>query len=203
MRTMNIPLLLLSVIVMMGCHYDKGVKDKHKKENMIISKVHHKTGHGDVDTLWISQNDSTAFRKEELLIHRPDRYPEFSVRYVLLNPKDGAYYFIYNDKKQLVEEGKYSAQYTYEGITYDQGNFYNLKRFSYKKNGHLQTIHYQEDGRNLKTEFFAGDGQLTQIKYFNKKSSDIDKVEIYRNGKLKETRIYKGFNTYDVVKAGE
>lgn len=195
--------LWLPVSIMMACNCTKGKNDGDRKENGIISKIHHKVGPNDTDTLWVSQNDSTVFRKEEVMVKHPDSYPKLSVRYILINPKDGAYYFIYNDNQQLIEEGKYTAQYTYEGITYHDGNFYNLKSYSYKKNGNLRTKHYQEDGRNLKTEFFNNDRQLTEIKYFDKKSSGIEKVEIYKKGKLKETRIYKSFDNYDTVKAGE
>lgn len=195
-------LLWLPAGIIMACNCTKGKNDGREK-NVIISKVHHKSGPDDTDTLWVSQNDSTVFRKEEVMVKHPDSYPKFMEKYTLINPKDGAYYFVYNGSQQLIEEGKYTAQYTYEGITYKEGNFYNQKTYSYKKNGKLETKHVQEDGRNLKTEFFNNDGQLTEIKYFNKKSSDIEKVEIYNKGKLKETRIYKGFNNYDTVKAGE
>ncbi|AZA90579.1 Uncharacterised protein [Chryseobacterium nakagawai] len=195
--------LWIAVYIMTACNCAKGKNDASKKDDGIISKIYHKSGSNDTDTLWVSQNDSTVFRQEEVMIKHPDSYPKLTVRYNLINPKNNAYYFIYNDKQQLIEEGKYTAQYMYEGITYNDGNFYNLKSYSYKKNGKLRTKHYQEDGRNFKTEFFNNDGQLTEIKYFNKKSSDIEKVEIYKKGELKETRIYKGFNNYDTVKAGE
>ncbi|MGE8554218.1 MAG: hypothetical protein ACN6OB_09865 [Chryseobacterium jejuense] len=157
----------------------------------------------DIDTLKVYQNDTAVFRKEEMIVKHPEAKPKLTVRYELINPKDGAYYFIYNEKKQLVKEGEYTAQYKYEGITYDQGDFYNSKTYFYKENGNLETIHYQEDGRNLKTEFFDRDKQLTKIRYFHKKTSDTDKIEVYKKEKLKETRIYKGFNTYYTVKAGE
>jgi len=45
--------------------------------------------------------------------------------YKLRNPKEGAYYFIYNDVQQLIQEGKYTARYVYEGRTIVEGNFYN------------------------------------------------------------------------------
>lgn len=189
------------VSIMMACNDATLKKNDNRKENDIISKIHHKSGANDTDTLWVSQKDSTVFRKEELMVKHPDSYPRLVERYTLITPKDGAYYFIYNDKQQLIQEGKYTAHYIYEGITYNEGNFYNHKTYSYKKNGRLRTKHYQEDGRNTKTEFFNNDGQLTEIRYFNKKSSDIEKVELYKKGKLKETRIYKGFNNYDTVKA--
>ncbi|AZA77582.1 hypothetical protein EG347_08675 [Chryseobacterium sp. G0186] len=198
----TISLLLFFTTVIIGCKCTQP-NDRSEKENTVISKEYHKSGQSDTDTLWVSQNDSTVFKKEEVLIQRPDSNPELSVRYELIKPKDNAYYFIYDDKKQLIKEGKYTSQYTYEGIIYKQGDFYNSKNYTYKKNGNLETIHYQEDGRNLKTEYFDSEKRLTKIRYLNKKSSDTEKIEIYKNGKLKETRIYKGFNSYDTVKADD
>ncbi|WP_347217795.1 hypothetical protein [Chryseobacterium sp.] len=193
---MKIKLFLLFFAIIMGGHV---IKAKKISLNTGIVKAYSYN----TDTLKVDQNDPAVFKKEELVMKYPESRPKLTTHYELLNPKDGAYYCIYNDKKQLVKEGKYSAQYTYEGITYDQGGFYNSKTYLYKKNGNLETIHYQEDGRNLKTEFFNSEKQLTKIKYFNKKSSDTDKIEIYKRGKLKEARIYKSFNTYYTVKAGE
>ena len=119
------------------------------------------------------------------------------------NPHDGAYYYIYNDKGQLIQEGKYTARYVYEGNTIENGNFYNSKSYYYKDNGNLSSTHYQVDGRNFKTELYNRKRILTEVIYFNKKSGDKEKVEIYKNGKLKETRIYKSFDTYDTVKPNE
>ena len=192
-------LIFLNFLMIKG-NCSKGNDDPFS-ENTVISKVYHKTGPSDTDTLWVSENDSTVFRAEEVMMRRPDQRQEPSVQYELIHPENNAYYFIYNDKKQLVKEGKYAAEYTYEGQTYKQGGFYNLKNFEYKKNGDLKTIHYQEDGRNLKTEIFDSEKRLTKIIFFNKKSSDIEKIEIYKKGKLKETRIYTGFNRYDTVEA--
>lgn len=173
-----------------------------KANTVFLNRVIFNGSYNGTDTVRVFQNDTAIFRKEELILKHPESKPKITIHYELLNPKDGTYYFIYNDKKQLVKEGKYSAQYRYEGIMYE-GGFYNSKTYFYKKNGTLETIHYQEDGRNLKTEFFNSDQQLTQIKYFNKKSSDTDKIEIYKKGKLKETRIYKGFKNYYTVKEQE
>ncbi|SDJ32184.1 hypothetical protein [Chryseobacterium jejuense] len=197
---MNIQSFFLFFAIIISCNWAKA---NSNFANTIISKTYVKERSHDTDTLKVYQNDTAVFRKEEMIIQHPETKPKLTVRYELINPKDGAYYFIYNGKKQLVKEGKYTAQYKYEGITYDQGDFYNSKTYFYKENGNLETIHYQEDGRNLKTEFFDRDKQLTKIRYFNKKTSDTDKIEVYKKGKLKETRIYKGFNTYNIVKAGE
>lgn len=198
----TISLLLFFTTVIIGCNCTKP-NDQSEKENIVISKEYHKSGQSDTDTLWVSQNDSTVFKKEEIPMRRPESNPELYISYKLIKPKDNAYYFIYNDKKQLIKEGKYTSQYTYEEIVYKQGDFYNSKNYGYKRNGNLETIHYQEDGRNLKTEYFDREKRLTKIRYLNKKSSDTEKIEIYKNGKLKETRIYKGFNTYDTVKADD
>ncbi|MGU3376106.1 hypothetical protein [Chryseobacterium sp. M5A1_1a] len=194
--------LLFNTLMIIGCNYTKR-NDNSEKGNPVISKIYHKSGHSDTDTLWVSQNDSTVFKKEELPIRRPESNPELYINYELIKPKDNAYYFIYNDKKQLIKEGKYTAQYTYEGIIYKTGNFYNFKIYNYKRNGNLETIHYQEDGRNLKTEFFDSEKRLTKIRYLNKKSSNTEKIEIYKKGKLKETRVYTSFYNYYTVKAGE
>ncbi len=182
-----------------GCH----TNDDSQTDKKISYKVYKKTGVQDTDTLWVSQNDTVVFRAEEYVQHRPCSKAQLAMRYELRNPKDGAYYFIYNDKKQLIQEGKYTASYVYEGKTIEQGNFYNSKMYFYKKNGNLNSIHYQEDGRNLKTELFNRKRMVTEIIYFNKKSGDKEKVEIYKNGKRKETRIYTAFNVYHTIKGKE
>ncbi|MBP2618130.1 hypothetical protein [Chryseobacterium jejuense] len=192
---MNIQSILLFFTIIIGCNCTTA-------NNISVDAFIFKESSNDTDTLRVYQNDTAVFRKEEMIVKHPETKPKLTIHYELLNPKDGAYYFIYNEKKQLVREGKYTAQYKYEGIMYEQGGFYNSKTYFYKENGNLETIHYQEDGRNLKTEFFDRDQQLTKIRYFNKKSSDTDKIEVYKKGKLKETRIYKGFKAYYTVKAG-
>jgi hypothetical protein len=166
------------------------------KGNTIISKIKCKKDTTGLDTLWVSQNDTSVFRQEEVIISRPCSNPEFDVRYELLKPINDAYYFIYNNKKQLIEEGKYTNEYTYEGQTYKRGDFYNLKRYSYKSNGNLELIHYTEDGRNNKIEFFDSKKRLTEVTYFDKKSSNKTKVEIYNKGELEETHIYTSFDNY-------
>lgn len=130
------------------------------------------------------------------MISRPCSNPELNVRYELLKPRNEAYYFIYNDNKQLIEEGKYTNEYTYEGQTYNTGDFYNLKRYFYRNNGNLKSIHYMEDGRNNKIELFDNKKRVTEITYFDKKSSDKTKIEIYNDGVLEETHIYTSFDKY-------
>ena len=176
-------------------------KEYSKKENTIISKIKYIKNTAEIDTLWVSQNDSTVFRQEEVMIHRPCSNPEFSIRYELINPKVNSYYFIYNEQQQLVLEGKYTKEYTYEGATEKLGNFYNSKSYSYKSNGKLKAIHYMEDGRNSKLELYDRKKRLKEITYYDKKSSDKTKIEIYDNGQLEETRIYTSFDNYYTVKA--
>src|SRR5690606_26685264 len=106
------------------------------------------------DTLWVSQDDTTVFHREVGRIHRPCSRPEVVVEYELIHPRDSAYYLIYNDKGLLIMEGRYRAKYISGDIVYDQGNFYTYKSYHYKRNGLLESIHYMEDGRNLKIEHF-------------------------------------------------
>ncbi len=188
------------MMVITGCNGCK-TNDDIPKGNKIISKVYHKTGPNDTDTLWVSQNDTLVFKAEEGMQGNPGQKPKLVTRYELKNPKDGAYYFIYNDAQQLIQEGKYTVQYVYDGKTIEEGNFYNSKRYHYKDNGKLSAIYYQVDGRNFKTELYNGKKELKEIIYFNKKSGDKEKVEIYKNGKLKETRIYTAFDVYHTIKA--
>ena len=176
-------------------------KNSVEKENVIISKIKLKKNSSEIDTLWVSQNDTTVYKKEEVMIHRPCSNPEFSIRYELINPKVNSYYFIYNEQQQLVLEGKYTKEYTYEGATEKLGNFYNSKSYSYKSNGKLKAIHYMEDGRNSKLELYDRKKSLKEIIYYDKKSSDKTKIEIYDNGQLEETRIYTSFDNYYIEKA--
>lgn len=191
---------LLILLSFCSCVYVPDKKEE-KEENIIISRIKLKKNASEPDTLWVSQNDSTVFKKEEVMTHRPCSNPKFEIRYELLKPVDQAYYYIYNDKQQLISEGKYTKEFTYEGQTSKVGNFYNVKSYYYKDNGRLKTIHFMKDGRNDKVEFYDRKRRLNSITYYDKKSSDKSKVEIYDKGKLKETRIYKSFDNYDVVKA--
>lgn len=189
-------ILILLTVLAMGCQCSTS---SAQKKNTIISKVYHAKGNDETDTLWVSQNDTAVFKAEETIQRRHHRDAVLMMQYELRNPRDGAYYFIYNEDQQLIQEGVYTASYTYEGSINKQGNFYNVKNYRYNDNGSLKAIHYQEDGRNLKIEFYDQNRQLTQITWFNKKSSDKEKVEFYRNGKLKETRIYTAFDTYHTL----
>jgi hypothetical protein len=190
-------LILYSIFsIINGCD----LKDEDHKE-IIVSKKHFKRNASETDTLWVSQNDTTVFKQVEDIIHRPCSNPEFTIRYELINPKNGTYYYIHDNEGKLIMEGKYTKEYLYEGILYKQGNFYNSKNYYYKNSGRLQTIHYQEDGRNLKTEVFDNEKRLEEVIYFDKKSSDKTKTEIYDKGQLDETHIYTSFNNYYTVKA--
>lgn len=198
----TIPLFIFLVIAITGCNgFQTNVHSSN--EHKIIYKIHNKTGLKDTDTLWVSQNDSTIFKAEEGMQRNPGKMPRLVTHYELKNPSDGAYYFIYNDKGQLIQEGKYTARYVYEGNTIENGNFYNSKSYYYKDNGNLSSTHYQVDGRNFKTELYNRKKILTEVIYFNKKSGDKEKVEIYKNGTLKETRIYTAFDVYHTIEAGD
>lgn len=192
---------MLLVIAFTGCN---GCHNHipNTKSNKIIYRIHNKTSLQDADTLWVSQNDTTVFKSEEGMQRNPGQKAKWVTHYELKNPRNGAYYFIYNDAQQLIQEGIYTAQYTTsEGKTIEDGNFYNSKSYYYKDNGKLSAIHYQVDGRNFKTELYNRKKVLTEVIYFNKKSGDKEKVEIYENGKLKETRIYTAFDVYHTLEA--
>lgn len=180
---------LCFIFNLIGC----GLYSEKNNENgnTKIYKIKHKKNTTEIDTLWVSKNDTTVFKQEEVIIHRPCSNPELSMTYELLKPINEAYYFIYDNKKQLILEGKFTNEYIYEGIKYKNGDFYNSKSYSYDSDGALKSIHYMEDGRNKKTELFDRKKRITQITYFDKKSSDKIKVEVYDNGELKETHIHK------------
>lgn len=173
------------------------------KKTVITYKIKLKTNDKESDTLWVSQNDSSMFRKEEVLMRAPDRSPRSETVYQLISPKNNAYYFIYDAYGQLQTEGKYLSQFIDEnGINYG-GNFYDSKSYSYRKNGSVISMNQQIDGRNYKTEIYNRKEKLEEVIYYEKKSGDRQKVEIYDDGKLKETRIYRSFENYDVIKAND
>ncbi|NQZ36553.1 MAG: hypothetical protein HRT58_12850 [Crocinitomicaceae bacterium] len=45
-----------------------------------------------------------------------------------------------------------------------------------------------DDDRHHKTAFVDRKGRLIKIQYYDKKSSNDDKIEIYRKGQLKKTQ---------------
>ncbi len=194
--------ILLSFLNFINCKCQNQFRNSENK-NSITSKIKYKKIKTGTDTLWVSQNDTTVFKKEELIITRPCSKPELSIRYNLITPINKAYYFIYNEKQQLIKEGKYTYEYTYRGATKKSGNFYTSKDYYYKRNECLDAIHYTVDGRHHKTEHFDRKKRLSRIRYFDKKSSDTEKIEIYKKGKLKETRIYTSFSKYYTIKANE
>ncbi len=174
-----------------------------QKADTVISKAKYKTNNSQIDSLWVSQNDTTVFRQEEVVVTRPCSHPKIATQYNLIAPRDSTYYFIYNRKGNLQMEGTYTHQYTYKGATAKRGNFYDSKTYYYSRRGNLEAIHYQEDGRNLKTEYFDSKKRLSKIRYIDKKSESTTRVEIYNKGTLKETRLYTGFANYTVIKAEE
>lgn len=191
---------LLFLFLLLKCSgFCSTLKNNHLQDNAhVFQKTNYQT---DTDTLRVFQNDSTVFNKVITFLTRPCSKPQLATFYELIEPKEGVYYFIYNEKKQLLKEGKYTANYTYEGIIYTKAAFYDSKSYNYKKNGKLNFIHYQEEGRNLKTEYFDSKKRIKRIRYLDKKSGDVSKIEIYKRGQLKATRVYKSFSTYDTVKA--
>lgn len=195
----KLPINLLLIFCTISCNFTYE-KNYAEKENTIISKIKYKKNKTEIDTLWVSQNDTTVFKKEEVMITRPCSSPKLTVQYKLIKPRNEVYYFIYDENKQLIMEGKHTNKYTYEGQTYKIGNFYNSKSYRYKTNGNLKSIHNMNDGRNDKIEFFDRKKRVTEITYFDKKTSDKEKVEIYNKGKLKETKIYTNFDSYYILK---
>ncbi|KAA1242781.1 hypothetical protein F0000_24155 [Aquimarina sp. RZ0] len=174
-----------------------------ENKNSIIFKGKYKKSETETDTLWVSHNDTIVFKKEEVITTRPCSNPELSTKYNLITPINNAYYFIYNEKQQLIKEGKYTYEYTHIGATKKSGSFYNSKDYHYDSNGCVDIIYYTADGRNHKAEHFDKKNRLNKIRYFDKKSSDIEKIEIYKKGKLKETKIYTSFNKYYTIKASD
>lgn len=188
----NLTFLLLQIL-MLSC-------DSKEPQTVVISKVHYKPNSKIIDTLWVSQNDSTVFNQKEEMSGNLGQRPKLVTNYELKAPKNGVYYFIHNPIGQLIMEGQYDSEFTYDEQLYKHGNFYNSKTYSYNKNGNLETIHYMADGRNLKTEHYDSQKRLIKIRYIDKKSESTTKVELYKNGVLAETRVYTSFDKYHTVK---
>lgn len=115
----------------------------------------------EVDTLRVYQNDESQFQKELNWIHRPCQKPRFEERHVLINPKDSTYYFIYDEKNNLVEEGLYTAAYMIDGQVYS--GFLNAKYYTYRSFRRLSHVRYVKDGRNVKTEAYRW-GKVKEVK---------------------------------------
>lgn len=116
-----------------------------------------------IDTLNVNQHDSTVFNANIEWIQRPCSKPEWSTTFELISPQKNAYYLIYNKENQLVKEGLYST-ITVDSVTYD--GILNAKNYTYYKSGKIRSIFYQENGRNLKQEYFNKRGKLRVTKYF-------------------------------------
>ena len=195
--------LFLFISFLMTAVFSCNDNKKAQTGNVIISKIYHKKGTTDTDTLWVSQNDSTVFKREEFLTQRPCQNAEYTIRYDLINPQKDAYYYIYNENQQLVLEGKYETDFIFEGKATGEGDFYNSKNYEYEDNGDLVAISYMQDGRHTKTETFDSNGKIEKIFYKNKKSGDTEKIAFYKNGKLRKTRIYTAFDVYYTVEADD
>lgn len=115
-----------------------------------------------LDTLNVNQHDSTIFNANIEWIQRPCSKPEWSTTFELISPQKNTYYLIYNKENQLVKEGLYST-ITVDSVAYD--GILNAKNYTYYKNGKIQSIFYQENGRNLKHEYYNKRGKLKKIKY--------------------------------------
>jgi len=192
MKTLLLPFFF--ILILISCD-TKGTEQK----NIIISKVHYQPNSKIIDTLWVSQNDSKVFLQKEVMSGNPGQRPEPITIYKLKAPIDGAYYYIYDNEGKLFMEGRYDSEYTYEDQVYKQGNFYNSKSYRYRDNGKLNSVHYMEDGRNVKTESYNRKEQLDEVRYIDKKSETTTKVEIYENGEVKKTRVYTSFDNYYTV----
>ncbi|WP_300675305.1 hypothetical protein [Soonwooa sp.] len=171
------------------------------KKTVIISKIKLKTNDKECDTLWVSQNDPKVFEKDTVLAGGPGQLPKERIDYVMIAPKTDAYYYIYNEYGQLDMEGKREMRYANGNYIYPTPYFYNSKSYSYRNNGRVRSMHEIRDGRSYKTEIYDRKGKIDEIIYFDKKSGNKQKVEIYDDGKLEETRVYKSFDNYDVIKA--
>ncbi len=187
---------LLTILSVLAMSCDPKNPD-HKE--IIIYKVHYRPNSRIIDTLRVSQNDSKIFTKKEVLTRHPEKTPEPQTVYQLKEPLDGVFYYIHDSEGRLVMAGRYDAHYIYGSVRNDEGNFYNVRYYSYRKNGKLKTIHYMEDGRNLKTQTYDRKGQLDEVLYRDKKSGNTTKLEIYENGEVKKTRVYKSFDQYYTV----
>lgn len=191
MRTLI--LITISLFFLLSC------SGKEETGDIIISKVKYKGKSKIIDTLWVSQNDSLVFAREEGYTTRPCSDPEFTIWYNLKKPVENAYYYIYNPKGQLLQEGKY----TYMDINGKrEGNFYQSKEYTYHKNDKISSIYISRPDEGYKLELYDRHGLLKEITYYEKGSNEKEKVEIYKDGKLKETHINFWFEKYDVVKAG-
>ena len=86
----------------------------------------------------------------------------------------------------MIQEGRYTSQVA---DTTEYWDFYNSKRYYYKKNGNLASTYSTKDGQ-AKTAYFDRNKKLSEIRYKSEKSSAIEKIEFYKKGQLKKTRIY-------------
>lgn len=117
------------------------------------------------------------------MIHRPCSNPEFSIRYELINPKVNSYYFItMNNNNWYWRENTQKS--IHMKVLLKNQEIFITQSYSYKSNGKLKAIHYMEDGRNSKLELYDRKKRLKEIIYYDKKSSDKTKIEIYDNGQV-------------------
>ncbi len=116
-----------------------------------------------VDTLIVYQNDTTVFNSTGAFVQWPCRKPEFHISYEIKTPVDSAYYFIYNEEKQLAEEGIYQSKLI-DGVSYN--GMLDSKYYRYHKNGKLYILFYKENGRTVKAEFYNKRGKFKEVKVY-------------------------------------
>lgn len=178
-------------------------KEKTAIDNPITFKKDYKANVQTKDTLWVIETDTLYFDRNEGFINRPCSNPEYYISYDLHHPIDQMYYYIYDAKLNLQQEGLYSNSIVYNGTESERGAFFDCIYYSYNKRGTLTAMSYMKNGRNFKTELLDGKELLKEITYYEESSGNRKKVERYKKGKLKETRYYTSFSNYYTIKAGE
>ena len=173
-----------------------------------------------IDTLRVYQSDTLHFNKQVWTPLQCGIALGFSrkikpqIEYTLKTPKENTYYYIYNDQKQLVREGllkehngesktytykKNGKLYTvkYQGIKVNKVEFYHngkirKRMFFDAKTGDYLKIEelYKNNKLKLQINYEKGNTRAHTRKYFDKKSGNLIKLELYEDYKLKSQTIY-------------
>ena len=155
---------------------------------MLLFNLSIKAQHDAVDTLRVSELDTTLFIKKDRVIRhysplpdflRPKPRPEYLRKFEIQD----AYYIISNTKERTVTE-----QLCIKGICDT------IKLSWYAKSGKLLGVRYYEK-RGSRIENLTRKGIPKKISYFDEKG-DLKKIEFYSRDKLKKIRSYTHFNTY-------
>lgn len=192
----------ISMLVLTSCGVTTD-KEKTAIDNPITFKKAYKANAQTKDTLWVIETDTLYFERMEGFINRPCSNPEYYLNYELHHPIDQMYYYIYDEKLNLKQEGLYSNSNVYNGNVSEYGAFFDCIYYSYNKRGTLTVMSYMKKGRNFKIELVDGKERLKEITYYAEASGNREKVEHYKKGKLKETRYYTSFSNYYTIKEGE